>query len=52
MNQKKAERTSEYNKFEDTVRHLLKVPHSEIKEKLEAEKAQKAAKKKEKKADA
>lgn len=39
--------TAEYKKFEETVRELLKVPHSEIKAKLDAEKeAKRAAKKK------
>jgi hypothetical protein len=40
------EKTSaEYDKFEDTVSRLLKVPHSDIKAKLEAEKKEKAEKK-------
>ncbi len=41
---------SEYESFEHTMREILKVPHSEIKEKLEAEKRDKAKRKKEKKA--
>ena len=39
---------TEYDKFESTVRGLLKVPHSEIKAKLEAEKKEKVEKKEEK----
>ena len=38
--------SSEYEKFEKTMRELMKVPHSEIKAKLEAEKKEKAEKKK------
>jgi hypothetical protein len=38
-------RKSEFSNFEDTVRQLLKVPHSEIKGKLDAEKKDKAARK-------
>jgi len=43
---------SEYRKFKNLAETLLKVPHSEIKAKLDAEKKEKAAKKKEKKAQA
>jgi hypothetical protein len=37
---------SEYDKFDQTMRHLVRVPHSEIKAKLDAEKAAKAKKRK------
>jgi hypothetical protein len=37
---------SEFDKFDATMRQLMKVPHSEIKAKLEAEKAAKVEKKK------
>lgn len=43
---------SEYANFEDAMKKLMKVSHGEIKEKLDAEKEQKSAKKKEKKAEA
>ena len=43
-------RKSEYENFERTMRGLMKVPHSEVKEKLDEEKKLKDAKKKEKKA--
>jgi hypothetical protein len=36
---------SEFQKFDSTMRKLIAVPHSEIKAKLEAEKAEKAKKK-------
>ncbi|MGB2644468.1 MAG: hypothetical protein WBG02_09555 [Candidatus Acidiferrum sp.] len=36
---------NEYDKFDRTMRELIKVPHSEIKEKLDAEKAAKKRKK-------
>jgi hypothetical protein len=36
---------SEYDNFESTMRKLLKVPHSAIKAKLDAEKAAKKRKK-------
>ena len=36
---------SEYTKFDNAMRDLLKVPHSEIKSKLDAEKAAKKRKK-------
>ena len=36
---------SEFRRFERTVEELLKVPHSEIKAKLDAEKAAKKRKK-------
>jgi hypothetical protein len=36
---------SEFNKFDTMTRELLKVPHSEIKAKLEAEKEAKKRKK-------
>jgi len=39
---------SEYENFERTVRELLKVPHSEIKAKLDAEKEAKRVAKKRK----
>ncbi len=47
-------RTAEYDNFDHTMRELLKVPHSEMKAKLEAEKQSKAQKesKKVKKHDA
>ena len=34
--------TTEYDNFDSTMRELMKVPHSEIKAKLDAEKAEKA----------
>jgi hypothetical protein len=37
--------SKEYDTFEHTMRELLKVPHSEIKAKLEEEKAAKKRKK-------
>ena len=37
--------TKEFNNFDRTMRELMKVPHSEIKAKLEAEKAAKKRKK-------
>ena len=36
---------SEFDNFDRTMRELLKVPHSEIKKKLEEEKARKKRKK-------
>lgn len=33
--------SKEFKKFDKTMEHLLKVPHSKIKEELEAEKAAK-----------
>jgi hypothetical protein len=36
---------SEFENFEHTMRELIKVPHSEIKAKLEAEKAAKKSRK-------
>lgn len=38
-------RKSEFNKFSDLVDKVLSVPHSEIKAKLDAEKKDKAARK-------
>jgi hypothetical protein len=38
-------KTSEYGNFDRTMKELIKVPHSEIKAKLDAEKATKKAKK-------
>ena len=38
--------SSEYDNFDRTMRELIKVPHSEIKAKLEEEKKIKEAKKK------
>ena len=38
-------RESEYKRFDRTMRDLLKVPHSEIKARLDAEKAAKKRKK-------
>jgi hypothetical protein len=38
-------RSKEFNNFDLAMEQLLKVPHSEIKKKLDAEKAAKAAKK-------
>ena len=38
-------KTNAYDNFERTVRELIKVPHSEIKAKLEEEKAAKKRKK-------
>jgi len=40
--------TSQYENFDRTMRELMKVPHSEIRAKLEEEKKAKAARKKEK----
>jgi hypothetical protein len=37
-------KSSEYDKFDRTMRQLIRVPHSEIKAKLEAEKAEKKRK--------
>ena len=37
-------RSSEYNRFDNFMTKLLKVPHSEIKAKLDAEKAAKKRK--------
>jgi hypothetical protein len=37
-------KTVEFDKFDRTMEQLLKVPHSEIKSKLDAEKAAKKAK--------
>lgn len=36
--------TSEYHKFNETMQRLIRVPHSEIKAKLEAEKTTKKRK--------
>jgi len=44
----KKQTQQEYDNFDLTMRSLLRVPHSEIKEKLEAEKQAKKAKRKEK----
>ena len=38
----------EFSRFDRTMRELIKVPHSEIKAKLEAEKAEKAIRKQKK----
>jgi hypothetical protein len=38
-------KTDEFENFDDTMRELLKVPHSEIKTKLDEEKAAKKRKK-------
>jgi hypothetical protein len=40
------EKSKEFANFDDTMTQLLKVPHSEIKEKLDAEKASKPPKRK------
>ena len=48
----KNKQSSEYRKFERAMREILKVPHSEIKAKLDAEKEVRDKKKREKKADA
>jgi hypothetical protein len=45
MNQKKNDESLEFKRFERTVETLMQVPHAEIKEKLEAEKAAKRRKK-------
>jgi hypothetical protein len=37
---------SEYDRFENTMRKLMAVPHAEIKAKLDAEKEEKARRKK------
>jgi len=39
------QKSQEFKNFDRTMRSLLKVPHSEIKEKLDAEKAAKKRKK-------
>jgi hypothetical protein len=36
--------TKEFNKFDETMKMLIKVPHSDIKAKLDEEKAAKAKK--------
>lgn len=41
-------RSKEFENFDNAMEQLLKVPHSEIKKKLDAEKAEKAARKKKK----
>jgi hypothetical protein len=41
-------RSKEFENFDHAMGELLKVPHSEIKKKLDAEKAEKAARKKKK----
>jgi hypothetical protein len=45
-------RSKEFEKFDNAMEQLLKVPHSEIKKKLDAEKAEKAKKRKAKKSSA
>lgn len=40
--------TSEFDNFDRTMQELMKVPHSEIKAKLDAEKAAKTPRKKKK----
>lgn len=40
-------KNAEFEKFDSTMRKLISVPHSEIKAKLDAEKAEKSKKKKE-----
>jgi hypothetical protein len=45
----KDKKNGEYEKFDDTMTQLLKVPHIEIKEKLEAEKTAKTKPPKKKK---
>ena len=42
-------RTKEFENFDNAMGELLKVPHSEIKKKLDAEKAEKQKRKKAKK---
>ena len=44
-----AKATNEFEKFDRAMGELLKVPHSEIKKKLDAEKAEKQKRKKAKK---
>jgi hypothetical protein len=39
-------KTDEFDKFDQTMRNLISVPHSEIKAALDAEKAEKKQKKK------
>jgi hypothetical protein len=43
---------SEFSKFHETMRKLIKIPHSELKAKLDAERAQKIQKRKVKKPSA
>lgn len=40
-----AKEESDYERFDRTMRNLIKVPHSEVKAKLDAEKAQKQKRK-------
>ncbi len=42
-------KTSEFENFDRTMRQLVKIPHSEIKAKLDAEKAAKVNKQKQQK---
>ena len=42
-------RASEFDRFDSTMRELMKVPHSEIKAKLDAEKKAKKQKRRRKK---
>lgn len=41
--------SNEFDKFDQTMRTLMKVPHSELKAKLDAEKASKAGKRRRRK---
>jgi hypothetical protein len=45
-------RSQEFENFDSTMRKLLAIPHSEIKAKLDAEKAEKQKRKDKKKASA
>ena len=45
MSQKKSKGSIEFKRFEATVEALMRVPHAEIKAKLDAEKATKKRKK-------
>jgi len=44
----KKQKSSEYGRFDETMHRLIAIPHSEIKAKLDAEKAVKASKPKRK----
>lgn len=44
--------SSEFKRFDETMERILRVPHSEIKAKLNAEKVQKTRKRKPKKTSA
>lgn len=45
MNLRRNKVNSEFNKFDEMTRKLLKVPHAEVKKELEREKAEKQKRK-------